>query len=201
MADIGQYLYNWYDLKGNPNTSLPPERTIEDNLVSDPNGWTKVGIKAPVGTRVKINDNIFVIGPSGTLHINKEGYIIKSLSFIKDYIVIKDVDAIDASIKNGMENIDKALSNFINQGQITIIKNENDIVETETTYAISNINQQQELSGIYAEFLKNFIEGYNEFSQGVSGVYKVQTENGNPQKQELYNILIDYEIKEENSNG
>jgi hypothetical protein len=96
-------------------------------------GWTKVGIKAPVGTRVKINDNIFVIGPSGTLHINKEGYIIKSLSFIKDYIVIKDNNATEASIENGMTKIDEAVSNFINQGQITIIKTENDIAETETS--------------------------------------------------------------------
>ena len=134
---IAQYAYNWIlgikdngelDLKNESPLGKEYEKVVKDfftNGMEFKDPVIKLGIKAPPGTRVAINGNIFIINNSGTLTINKPNYEIKTLKFFKDYKVELDKEATNNKIKNGLKLMDNALTTLLNESKATISINNN----------------------------------------------------------------------------
>lgn len=214
--NIQQYVYRYTNGGENPVTSKDPNThediNIYDNFIK---GTTiiKLGIKAPPGTSFIVNGHsVFTVGPSGVFSINKPGYEITDLKFLRPMAVEKDTDATEELLSAGMKKMDKAISDFLNSEEVSlaITKNEgenmNERVNVEVTSASKNgdiyvITDPSLYYGYYSDFLKNFTSGFQDYSLGVKGVYRQKTtKNENNEtvvvELDLQNIIIDVEYKQ-----
>jgi hypothetical protein len=175
----------------------------------------KLGIKAPPGTKIAINEesNIFVVGRNGTLTINKPNYKITYLKFIREPLCKFDEEATKDALQEGLAQMDQALTNLLTNTKATLafITEQDNYVgswENATSFTVTlneNANNFAVISsnlGYYDDkyytFLQDFIKGYEEFIRGKNGVYTIQTrddENKSIQYKELQNVIIDYETQ------
>ena len=98
-----------------------------------------------------------MIGPSGVLNINKLDYYIYKLQLIQEYEVIKNEEQSKKNIENGLKIMDEALSNLINNANVTWINTdlgENKVGSIDLTYLITDKNMPpEELGGMLNTFL------------------------------------------------
>lgn len=144
-----------------------------------------------------------MIGPSGVLNINKLDYYIYKLQLIQEYEVIKNEEQSQKNRENGLKIMDEALSNLINNAKVTWINTnlgENKVESIDLTYLITDDGNMppEELGGMLNTFLVDYTKGYEIYFKGVQGDYSIKLDdNNNPIKKEIYNVIIDYELKEE----
>lgn len=207
MGTVTQWRYNWYEPNGDLAENYPTNIGIDlfngYDFSNDP--IIKLSIKAPPGTRTEINGNIFIVGVGGTLTINKPGYEIKTLRFIKDYEISQDVEASTYSLQNGLKKMDKAISALLTATTATVVVNSSEInvineiivQRSDNIKEIITSDAKKDYYNIaFAQFLDEYIEGYKMFRQGTVGIYKPATDNnGQLLEKEIYNVLIDIEYK------
>lgn len=197
MGNIYQYKYNWINpVTGILETSL--SGSIYENILV--HNAKKIGIKAPPGTQVYINEIPFVINKSGVLTVNKEGYIISSLYFKQPVIYTKLEDESNKDIIEGMQNIEIALSDLMNNlkydidvvkvsgadNMIQKINLENNEV-WQDNYVM--VNQPHLYFSVLKDFYNKFSEGYITYRKGLIGTYTEE-------ESDLKNIIIDVEYTE-----
>lgn len=170
-----------------------------------------MGIKAPPGTRVEINGKIFTVGINGTLNFNKPGYEIRTLKFLQEYDLKKDVKATQNILEQGLQEMDLAIAKLLQSTKATILvdyydsaNNEINTVEVTTPQKAALVapggivtNAALELSGAQKVFINEYLQGYYKYSSGLTGVYVQNLDaHGQPIKKEIYNVLIDIEYKQ-----
>ena len=192
MGTTIQYLYKY----GNDPVTSEGLKNIYSNFLDKP--VIKLGIKAPPGTMFIINDySKFTVGPSGVFSINKPGYIITSLKFIKPIRAKRNDEETKEQINDAIEEMDVALTNFLTNSQATIsLLEENGVnrvqINTEENEGIDTDSIETIIMnhlvkyGVYAQFMREFSEGYKKYGSAIKGVYT--TEEG-----DLRNIVIDIE--------
>lgn len=202
-TNISQWRYNWPIINEEGevdyDTFLPEGADLYTDCLKGLK-LKRVGIKAPSGTQVEINGNIFIVNHSGTLTINKKGYLITSLKFLHPYNLTKDTNEIEKFLKDGTEKMDKAITDLLDIINPTVIKiqkdninlNQNDVQfsfnDQNGVYQTQVLSHPNKYFSAYSKFYSAFAEGYEKFLQGYRGVYKIDEES-----LELYNILIDVE--------
>lgn len=209
---IHQYVYRLYE-KNNEGkiilttTGFSEGKTIYNNFIENLTVF-KLGIKAPPGTAFVINGTgKFIVGPSGVFSINKPGYKITSLQFLRPISLEKDTDKTEEYLENGIKAMDQAVTNFLNNSKATILAAEGTNINDTKTITVIHPKTNEEIEGdlvsieeiitnselyygIYSDFIKNFTQGYQEYSLGVKGIYKQAEEK------DLQNIIIDIEYEE-----
>ena len=178
--------------EGLKSVSEPNGVNIYNNIIPDDKAAIKLGIKAPPGTQVEINDSIFMVGASGTFTVNKPGYEIKTLRFIKPVIITKNEGQSEEKMKEAIDKMGVAVSNLLTNSKATIAivdgAQGESKAEFDETYTILNPSINY---AIYSTFLKEFTDAYYKYGEGYRGIYNVDNISG-----DLQNILIDLEIKE-----
>ena len=212
---IHQYVYRLYENNGNEiptTTGFPEGTTIYNNFIENL-AVLKLGIKAPPGTAFVINGTgKFIVGPSGVFNINKPGYKITSLYFLRPVSLSKDTEKTEEYLENGIKAMDQAITEFLNNSKATILAAEGININDAKTITVIHPKTNEEIEGdlvsieeivtnselyygIYSEFIKNFTQGYQEYSLGVKGIYKQAEEK------DLQNIIIDVEFEEAQTQG
>lgn len=211
---IFQIKHNWINETGEVINTYPTDieeyNNIFDNNLAGKNNIKKLSIKAPQGTQFKINNNIFTIGTSGTFMLNKEDYKITQFNFIRPINTTKNEEESNNSILEGLQLMDEALTNLLNQTKATIVKNTEETAENINLGITINpginiekiqlpdqipepwktiITNPNQSSSFFSSFLDSYINGFALFRKGIKGIYQIDPENPG----DINNILIDIE--------
>lgn len=183
MAAVGQVYYNVVD----PNSGgwLSSGVDIFKDIVSayKASRFTKLGIQAPAGTQVVVDDNkTIMVGRTGIYELDDEIEISK-LYFVKPRLYEKNEAESERLKQQGEAGMREA--------------------ETTRANALANLN----LSGktgddyweAYAAIQEAYITAYtialNNFNQGSNGVYELPYPD-NPDSElnykDLYNVVVDF---------
>lgn len=199
MATVGQIYYNVVDTSGGGYMSSGPN--IFNDLIPavGAKSFTKLGIQAPPGTKIVMNDNkTIMVGRTGIYELDDE-ISITHMYFIRPRNYIKDEAASTAAKKAGVEgmiaanNQRQASLNSLNTAYPDIPTNEflSDGVTPNPNY-VPYWTRYNEIQSIYIE---QYNEALSKFNTGSNGIYVLpnpDNENAPENFQDLYNVIIDY---------
>lgn len=143
--------------------------------------WQKMGIQAPPGTRIMINDDReILIGKTGVYELNEDVMITK-LYFIKPKNYLFDSETTNLLLSEGKSEIlaaETARSEAMNNlPDISDEKYYDEYIKVQKTYATA------------------YEKALSKYSRGINGVYTLPDPK-NPDNpinfKQLYNIIIDY---------
>lgn len=193
MATIGQVYYNVIDKNTGSCISSGPgifKENTPGELVTryGATQFTKVGIQAKPGTIIVINNSkTIMIGQTGIYELDDD-IIITSLYFNRPPKYIKDIEASNTAMEQGIAKI-KAAEQKQNQA-LKALGNEPNKTDTELFR-----NYWEKHNKIQTTFIKEYNEGLNLFQTGNNGVYRLP----NPENisapenyDDLYNVIIDF---------
>lgn len=209
-----QYRWNYQDSNGNLET-YPSGWVVDSNAkkvavplnLGDGDTIIKLAIQAPVGTRVEINENIFLIGQFETLEFNCADMKITSFYILGNRKANLNREETQRLIEEGLADMDTALTAKLNNSNtsisLTVPANAQNTQEENgvevITYTTDGENVQTTLTSgvsqtsiLEAEFLDAYTAGYNKYLQGLRGVYETSANDVN----EVKNVIIDILIKE-----
>ena len=212
-----QYLYAWH----NPTTKNDPiitpnvwVKNANDESRIDLNVFTekeeknykcnRISVYAPMGTQLEINGKFFIVGNSNILELgdktNKDIFF-NSLVLRKIKTVELDIDETKAKIEEGLQAMNVAIGNLLNQTKATIA-----LGELQTIQAVSMNQPQVEIieaiqaqmpeaiiinseaaADYFIQFKTEFEKGYNTYIAGKRGIYKQVEGDYIP----LENIIVD----------
>lgn len=209
-----QYRWNYQDSNGNLET-YPDGWEVGTNAdkvqvpldLGENEAIIKLAIQAPVGTRVEINGNTFLIGQFEALEFNCADMKITSFYILGNKKANLNQQETQKLIEEGLADMDAALTTKLNNSNTSIsltlpadaqnIQGENGVEVV--TYTTDGENVQTTLTSgvsqtsiLEAEFLDAYTAGYNKYLQGLRGVYETSANNVN----EVKNVIIDILIKE-----
>lgn len=177
--EVGQYCYNLETYPGVITNIVlfSMDSAGKWQSVDLVNGqiWHKVGIQAPMGTQVVIDEKVIMIGRSGIYELD-DGITIESLKFIPPVKYNYNEDESKAAMEAGM-----TLMNDSKSALDTIYKNAGDNALTE-----------EQLNAANAAALA-YNEGYKKYMEGKIGIY---TEGD---MIDLKNVIIDFVYSETNT--
>lgn len=215
MATIGQVVYNLQDfhssgglistMKGSTSSTITWDGTpsgkstyesgrldiFSTDLVSlfgsSTTGFSKVGIQAPPGTKVTLNDNkTIMIGRTGVYELDEDITITK-MQFIRPYKYIIDDPATKAALSSGILGFEEA--------------------EAERTSRLATLNEQypdassrgeaywSEYTTIQDAYQEKYEAALLQYTSGVNGIYKLPNEDdptSSENYEEVYNIIVDF---------
>lgn len=183
---IGQAYYKlWGSADGSdPDYKLTNPANLEIGINNEilaqigRGSFSKIGIQAPVGTKILLNNKEIMIGRSGVYEL-EDGIEITTMYILKPTKYVRDTDAEDAAIANGMAEMKRALD-IINPKLDALDPDASDY--TVQYHAIwDKYRTGTDDQGDY-----DYDAGWNEYQTGKAGIYKA---NG---VKELHNIIIDY---------
>lgn len=168
---VGQYYYNLETYPGvDSNIQLfflnSKNEWQSTELVGDGQTWYKLGIQAPVGTQVEIDEKSIMIGRSGIYELD-DGITIKSLKFIQPVKYTRDDSASNEAKEQGIAQMNEAKSKLD-----AIYENGNDLTP-------------EQLNEANAAAL-SYNEGYKKYMQGENGIYT------KGEIVDLKNVVIDF---------
>lgn len=210
MATIGQVVYNLQDFHAsgglvstsatNPSTTVSSlSDTYESDrmniftqdLVKDVfkvSNFTKLGIQAPPGTKVKLNSNkIIMIGRTGVYELD-EDVKISGLQFERPKKYIIDSVATQESLNKGIQGLSDA-EDF----------RKTNMTNLDAEYA--GKDKDDAYWATYTRIQNDYQTMYNtaqaEYIAGVNGIYGLPSEilpDASPDDdyEELYNVIIDF---------
>ena len=149
---------------------------IYKNLISTnkEEWWNKVGVQAPPGTKIQLNDKEIIIGPSGIYELSN--VIISNFYFVPLTNYKKNEEETQKALTDGKKIMQDALNSYNYQTKGMDL-NDKDVIEL-----------YKQLTEIY---IKHYEAGYNQYQVGLNGVYEAD-ENDLYQLQK--NIIIDYRM-------
>ena len=187
----GKYISTGDETGDNPNGRI---KIYQDIIAQYPGAsrLTKVGIQAPPGTRVVINDKTIMIGRTGVYELDQD-IAITSLRFERTYNYIRKPDKSNELLNNGMVGmaaakmqIETDMKEFAaaHPGEPPIS------VDTEgyDTYWADYENKQTDFWTAYSAALDTY-------NSGVIGVYELPNPtnlDADENYKDLYNIIVDF---------
>lgn len=187
----GKYISTGDETGDNPNGRI---KIYQDIIAQYPGAthFNKVGIQAPPGTRLLMNDKPIMIGRTGVYELD-EDIVITSLKFERTYNYIKNQDASNDLLNAGMQGMAKAKSD-IESSMATFAQTHpgEPPVSVETQgydkyWADYEVNQTQ--------FWKAYSTALDTYNSGIIGVYTLPNPsniNADENYKDLYNIIVDF---------
>lgn len=201
MADVGQVYHQVIDTEGGAPISYGP--SIFEDIVSGVGAqrFTKLGVQAPPGTKMVIDndDKVIMIGKTGIYEL-QDGISISKLYFIRPRVYIKDEELSKKyreDGKKGMLDADEKRSIAMQQLNIDYPQIPNEFENDGMTINPDYTAFWDRYNNIQATYIKEYNEALNLFNTGSNGIYKQPNEN-NPNAPEnfdgnlLNNVIIDY---------
>lgn len=144
---------------------------VFESLVESGTTWDKIGIQAPPGIEFIIDEQPYIMGPSGTFELT--GVNISSFKFkeLKNYSI--DKNASKLAIESGRTMMQNALDKYNGLTQ-------NLILDENTTDNFKDITEQ---------YFVEYETGYALYKSGKNGIYNEDETN-----KILMNIIVDYRI-------
>lgn len=203
MPTIGQIYYRVIDA-GNPDQINNNVRITTDNFTSKAvaggkegqleggiyenviekagqGNWGKLGIQAPPGTQMMIEDKVILVGRTGTYELDEDNITISKLWFVQPVNYIKDEDASTKAMNEGADDIKAAQTALNNIIKIPTTNEQGETVYPEYTDA--------ELDSLATETAK-LEAAIAQYQSGHRGIYKVDGYT------DLENVIIDYVTSE-----
>lgn len=164
---LGQYYYN---LEGYPDPNTTSNiNNIYENIVGNGEKWFKLGVQAPAGTQLIINNKTIMVGRSGIYELD-DNVTIETLKFIKPVKYTIDSVATNTALLEGAQEMQEALN------KMKGLEPSEDLTGDQALYA-----EGQSAADEYSE-------AYNKYMQGINGIYKEESDAST----DLKNIIIDY---------
>lgn len=176
MATVGQVYYNVFNPESEQYESKPTGLNIYNNIVAAyPNAsrFTKLGVQAPAGAEMIINDNKnILIGSTGVYELDGD-IVITSLKFVRPVESVLDETASEAKKTEG----------------VNAIKAAEQTRESELAALSSSLTQEQyvaEYTKIQDKYMLAYKASLKTYNEGASGIY-------NPGETKDYNnIIVDF---------
>lgn len=193
MANVGQVYYNVIDDTRNGYATYPNGLDIfSDLVVIYGTRFTKVGIQAPPGTKVIMNENkTIMVGRTGIYELD-EDISITSLRFDRPRRYEKDNQKSAELIEAGtalMKEADNERTQKMEQ-----LKNKFPIPPT--SQEDENYKAYwDEYNQIQSDYIKKYQEGLGSYNSGINGIYVLPNPNDPDDDinyQDLYNIIVDF---------
>ena len=191
MPSIGQVYYNVLDTSSGEYISSGID--IFSNIITAYGATeiTKVGIQAPPGTRVVMNESrTIMIGRTGVYELD-DNITITSLYFVRPRKYVKDEYATQQALAQGttgMTAADSARAQALEQFYTQYPTPPEEGAENYQEY-------WDAYNAIQTTYITAYEEALNLYNQGVNGVY-VLPNPSNPDApenfQDLYNVIIDF---------
>lgn len=198
MASVGQAYYQVVMMNGNTYTkasNVTEEQLFRrsgqtTNLVTalGKTAFTKVGIQAPPGTQIVINEShTIIIGRSGLYELEAriESLYVKPIS-----VYVKNIQNADAkvNIEEGSSAIKLQCTNFVNalNNTYSIIPS-NKSQWTEEKYTTFMSQNEQAFTNALKEFKNNLDTSVATYLSGIAKLWQTGTPTY------IENIIIDYE--------
>ena len=191
MPSIGQVYYNVLDTSSGEYISSGID--IFSNIITAYGATeiTKVGIQAPPGTRVVMNESrTIMIGRTGVYELD-DNITITSLYFVRPRKYVKDEYATQQALAQGttgMTAADNARAQALEQFYTQYPTPPEEGAENYQEY-------WDAYNAIQTTYITAYEEALNLYNQGVNGVY-VLPNPSNPDApenfQDLYNVIIDF---------
>lgn len=196
MSAIGQVYYKVIDRMSGTITSSNIPIYAPTNIVTafGANKFTKLGVQAPPGTTMVINNSkTIMIGQNGIYELD-DGIDITSLYFNKPVRYEKDVSASNTLIEEGQKAITAA--NLKRDQAIKALgdpppKPEPEDSEGQERY----FAYTTAYNSIQETFLQEYEAGYQKLQQGINGVYRLPNPTDISAKEnydDLFNVIIDF---------
>lgn len=147
--------------------------------------FTKLGIQAPQGTKVHINEKEIVIGRTGVYEVDDE-IVIDNLYFERPLNYILNVALTEQEKEQGIRDLQSAEE--WRQAQLAAIEH----------WKTEDSQRYWELyTGIQKEFQSKYNDALSHFNKGINGVYQLPTQIDPTRPEddnykELYNVIIDF---------
>lgn len=201
MPTVGQIYYNVVD--NNNGSYISSGQNIFNDIVSTMGGgntrFTKLGVQAPPGTKVILNDNKeIMVGKTGIYELDDNIYI-TSMYFVRPRRYIKDVEASEKAKQDGIagmlaaDNKRKAAMQELNADFPTIPTDE--FLEDGETPDPNYKEYWDRYNDIQTEYITEYQEALNLFNTGSNGIYVLPNPNNvnAPENfEDLYNVIIDF---------
>lgn len=189
MANIGQIYYNVLNTaNGTYETSAKGSNIFSDVVAAyGAQQFNKLGIQAPPGTKVVINDTkTIMIGRTGIYELD-DNIVILSLRFIKPRKYVKDIEASDKLIESGKQKMLEAESIRSNSME--------QLQEDYPDGSIMDDEYWKRYNEIQAVYIEAYQLGLDDYNLGVNGVYVLPNQSNleaEENYQDLYNVIIDF---------
>ena len=191
MPSIGQVYYNVLDTSSGEYISSGID--IFSNIITAYGATevTKVGIQAPSGTRVVMNETrTIMIGRTGIYELD-DNINITSLYFVRPRKYVKDEYATQQALAQGtagMTAADSARAQALEQFEAQY--------PTQPSQGDDNYQEYWDAyNAIQTTYITAYEEALNLYNQGVNGVY-VLPNPSDPEAdenfQDLYNVIVDF---------
>lgn len=187
MPNIGQICYNVIDTSSSDGNKgyISSGINIYNDIVNayGARQFTKVGIQAPPGAQVVMNNNkTIMIGRTGIYELD-EDIAITSLKFVQPRNYVKDDKETDDKKIEGEEAIKLAKQNLEKSIAALTPPEEGDRSSNVYKAYWNGYNQANET------YIAAYQEASNTLSQGLNGVYKLDPKHP---EGDLENVIIDF---------
>lgn len=187
MANVGQIYYRVIDNFGNyisgPTENINIYDNIVKNIFKDAHRFIKLGVQAPPGTKMIINETkSIMVGRTGIYELD-EGIQITSLRFIKPRKYIKDEGASQDAKTEGAKEMKAAEE--VRSKALEILNSSLD--KTEDAY-------WESYKAIQTNYITAYEEALGKYNSGVNGIYVLPNPdniNAEENYEDLYNVIID----------
>lgn len=202
MATVGQVYYNVIDNNSGKAISTDGINIFTDIVSAYVGGraaFNKLGIQAPPGTRVVMNNSkTIMVGRTGIYELD-EDISVTSIYFVRPRQYIKDEEASQKAIQDGINGM--LAASEARQASLDALnaRYPNGIPTDEEMEGYQEYwNEYNEIQSIYIAAYKL---GLDQFNTGTNGIYVMpdpQNPNSEVNYKDLYNVIVDfvYEIQE-----
>lgn len=199
MATVGQVYYNVIDY-GTSNMPISSGVDIFDSTstkgivgqVPGASYFSKIGIQAPAGTLVVMDNKSIMIGASGMYELDDD-IKVERLYFRRPLKYKRDDALSNAAIQKGAAEIEKAYNE--KQASLATLNNKYGGGPPSNTDIEASKAYWTEFNLIQETFLKAYNVAVAEFNRGKNGIYVLPFDGGtsNPNNfDDLYNVIIDF---------
>lgn len=194
MADVGQVYYRVIDpLSGEYVSSAGID--IYTNIVPQFSGakqFNKIGIQAPPGTRLVLNDSkTIMVGRTGIYELDDDIAII-SMYFVRPRKYELDNVASEQARQAGMQGINAA--NTKRQSALNTLSSQYPVAPTDKNNSAYDIYWGS-YQDIQTTYMSEYKAALNKFNTGNNGIYKLPNEkniNAPENFEELQNVTVDF---------
>lgn len=193
MANVGQVYHNVIDKNsGNPITG---SIDIFTDIVAQQGAeyFSKIGIQAPPGTRVVLNNTkTIMIGRTGIYELD-ENIMIEHMYFVRPRLYVKDEAASEEAKQDGIQGM--LLADETRQTELDEL-NANYPDGIPTTEEDEGYEEYwDQYNAIQSKYIEAYKKALSLFNTGSNGIY-VLPDPQNPDSEanfkDLYNVIVDF---------
>ena len=193
MATVGQVYYNVID--NNSGSYISSGEDIFSDIVSaiGASQFTKIGVQSPIGSQMVLNDSkTIMVGRTGIYELD-EDIAITSMYFVRPRQYVKDEDASDAALEQGVAAIQAAEEE--RAAALEAFYAANPTIPDKDTDADAYQAYWDAYNEIQSAYITAYSAGLDLYNQGINGIYTLPNPS-NPEADEnykdLYNVIVDF---------